>query len=164
MKAIFITIKDILPNGKIPRTTAQGKRQNRRTGRYYDSPEIAKARDMFMKAFVLARMAEKITEPYEGPVQLSVDFEYKARRKKDINTPKLTRPDCDNHVKLLQDCMTKAKIIKDDNQIFSLLVTKTWRAEERIVIKVFFGGAANYNGHCIAPERKDEDMWEDEEK
>lgn len=132
---IDIVLED-LPGGKIPRTTAQQKRYNRKTGVYFDSDAIAAARFYYEQRFIRARVKANMSAPIETPVRLGVYMGYKAKRKKDIGQPKTTRPDNDNIVKLIQDCLMSAGIIKDDSIIYDLRVLKKWTATEYIYINI----------------------------
>lgn len=132
---INVEINDF-PNGKIPRTTAQQKRYNAKTGIYFDSPELASARMIYLRKFYEARQKAGIIIPMESPVVLDVFFHFKAKRKKDVGQPKLTRPDLDNMVKLIADCITKAGIIRDDSQIFDLHLVKRYDNNEFVEVKI----------------------------
>lgn len=68
---INVEINDF-PNGKIPRTTAQQKRYNAKTGIYFDSPELAAARMIYLRKFYEARQNAGIISPMESPVVLDV--------------------------------------------------------------------------------------------
>ena len=133
---IILTEKE-LPDGKIPAGTAQYKRINMKTGRFYDSPNIAKARRFYNFHFSLAKVRAGIKEPIHDPISLAIDFEYKAPRKMDINAPKQTRPDLDNAVKLIQDCLMSSGLIQDDSLIFAIHISKTYRAKERVKVKIY---------------------------
>ena len=133
---ILILDEDDLPGGKIPQGTAQQKRYNSRTGRYFDSDNIARARNFFMAHFKKMRFLNEIDEPFKGPTELRVTFVYKARTKKAMYSPKLTRPDLDNSVKLIADCIVNSGILFDDNQIFRESLLKMYGPKERIVIEI----------------------------
>ena len=48
--------------------------------------------------------------------------------------PKITKPDTDNMVKLLKDCLTKCSFWKDDAQVANETVVKVWTNSPGIVV------------------------------
>lgn len=80
--------------------------------------------------------------PFEGAVSLDVKWIYpwrKAEPKKNkTNGIKFCdkRPDCDNILKLLQDCMTRLGFWNDDSQIASLKMEKYWGDKPGIYIRI----------------------------
>ena len=140
MKQIDIELtENMLPNGKIPAGTAQQKRMNRKTGVYYDSANIAAARRFYTLYINMEKLKNRIDEPFTGPVAVAIAFHYKAHKKSEIGQPRTKRPDLDNSVKLIIDCMMKCRLIKDDSQIFILNVSKSWRSSEKIRIRITMG-------------------------
>lgn len=130
-----ITLTDF-PRGKIPRTTAQQKRYNSRTGCFFGSEALNAARYYYESRLCIQRRGHGVKDPFCGPVKLFVRFNFKAARKKDIGKPKTTRPDCDNAVKLIQDCLMSAGWISDDSQIYQLTVAKYWSDSESVYINL----------------------------
>ena len=140
MKRIDVNLtENVLPLGRIPTGTAQQKRMNRKTGAFFNSNNIASAKMFYTFYINMEKLKAKIDEPFTGPVAVSIDFHYKAQRKKDIGTPRTKRPDLDNAVKLIIDCMMKCGLIKDDSQIFILNISKSWRSSESVRIVVTMG-------------------------
>ena len=78
----------------------------------------------------------KPKKPISGPVQLKVMWGFKARKKKDLFTYKITRPDTDNMQKTLKDVMTEMKYWIDDAQVVYETCKKLWVDEPGIVIKI----------------------------
>ena len=65
--------------------------------------------------------------PLTGPVRLSVWWHFGTPdRKKQDAYWKVTRPDTDNMIKLLKDCLTQVGFWKDDSQVASECLHKTW--------------------------------------
>lgn len=124
------------PRGKIPRTTAQQKRYNSKTGCFFDSDSMTAAKFYYNSRFCRKRVEMHLSEPLADPVRLTVVFNFKAPRKKDIGKPKPTRPDCDNAVKMIQDCLMSAGILKDDSLIYDLRVAKFWAVSESVFVRV----------------------------
>ena len=82
-------------------------------------------------------------EAFSGPLALTVSWCYpwrksesKKNRTKGIKACD-TRPDCDNLLKLLQDCLTRLSFWNDDSQVAQLHFYKWWGDEPgiRIVIE-----------------------------
>ena len=75
-------------------------------------------------------------EPFAGPISLDVTFHFRAKRKKDYGTWKITRPDTDNMVKTLKDVMTRMGFWGDDSQIAFEICKKLYVDEPGIRIIV----------------------------
>ena len=71
------------------------------------------------------RMSVKWVYPYRSA-------EPKKNRTQDI--PCTTRPDCDNLIKGLCDCMTRLGFWADDSQVYDVRFTKLYGAQPRIEI------------------------------
>ena len=71
-------------------------------------------------------------QAFEGPIELHVSWNYPWRKSEPKKNrargmkPCDTRPDCDNLLKLLQDCMTRLGFWNDDSQIAQLHFYKWW--------------------------------------
>lgn len=121
---------------KIPSVTSQQKRVCMIGGKphHYDGARLKAAR----QEYTLRLLPHKPKEPIAAgiPVKLAVRFVYKARRKKDIGTWKTTRPDTDNMIKLLKDCMTAAGFWHDDAQVVCEHTEKQFGEVEGIYLTV----------------------------
>lgn len=107
---------------QIPKGTSQMKRVNHRSGRFFEGKELQEARAAYE-----ARLREHAPDhPLEGPVKVVIAFNYFVKNKKLRGTPKTSRPDCDNLVKLVLDVMTKLGYWYDDSQITELTIAKNW--------------------------------------
>lgn len=122
-------IEFIIP-GEPPTVTAQQKGQNRRTWKYYKPPELRDAEQKYMAYAYQARPAK----PFTGSVKLMVVFGFTATGKHKPGDPKITKPDTDNMVKLLKDCLTKCGFWKDDAQVAHETVVKVWTDSPGIVV------------------------------
>jgi len=111
---------------QIPQATAQMKRVNHYTGAFFESPELRRAR----RTYITLIRGSRPAKPIEGAVSVLVRFKYSTKTKKNRGKWKTTRPDCDNLVKLLLDCMTYTMFWKDDAQIVRLQVEKKWTDRE----------------------------------
>ena len=77
----------------------------------------------------------------EGAVIFSVEFRFPATKPHKDGDPKITRPDTDNMVKLLKDCMTRLGFWTDDAQVCMETVRKSYAAEPGVRIIVSKWGA-----------------------
>lgn len=118
---------------RIPRTTHQQKRVNFQTGQFYEDSKLSSAREQFLWAL----KAYAPAEPLEPPIYLRVFWKFYTKDKKKRNKFKTTRPDLDNHQKLLQDCMTRLGYWQDDSQIAHLVIKKLWSDVEGIAIECY---------------------------
>ena len=67
--------------------------------------------------------------PMEGPLLLEVEWGFPCKKKAAGGTWKITRPDTDNMIKLLKDCMTRLGYWHDDSQVCKEILTKRWSAD-----------------------------------
>ena len=102
-----------------PTMTHQEKKVtvNPRTGRprFYEPLELKAVRQLFLDSVYKFRPAD----PLEGPVELTTIWAWPATPDHPENTYKTSRPDTDNMVKLLKDCLTQARFWKADAQVAS---------------------------------------------
>ncbi len=114
----MIFFMDIIP----PRATHQEKRSVVLNGKkiFYDPPKVKEARDLYMTAL----LPHRPNKPYEGAVRLETVWSFPRGRHK--AGPKTTKPDCDNMIKLLKDCMTYAGFWKDDALVACEVTEKMW--------------------------------------
>ena len=117
----------ILTMEQIPKGTAQQKRYNGRTRTYFKSQRLQQTEDFYLNEL----RSYAPTSPITGAVSLSIDFDYFTPTKKRRGKWKTTRPDCDNLVKILIDCMTKLGFWLDDAQVARLVVNKRYAEGEQ---------------------------------
>ena len=89
---------------------------------------------MARKELMARLMPYRPKEPLKGPIKLSTLWRFKAQRKKQDGTPKTTKPDTDNMIKLLKDCMTQCGFWVDDAQIYDETTIKIWSTSPGISI------------------------------
>lgn len=106
--------------GQPPTVTAQQKGRSS-AGVWYKPPKLKEAEDKYLWELKQHRP----DKPLEGPLGLSATFRYQSKTKRK-ETWKTTRPDTDNMIKLLKDCMTKTGFWNDDAQICCEIVRKMW--------------------------------------
>ena len=75
-------------------------------------------------------------EPIMGPVHLRIDFFFGTSDVKKQGCWKVTRPDTDNLIKLMKDCMTEAGFWRDDSQVCMEVVSKTWVPEDEACTRI----------------------------
>ena len=116
---------------RIPNVTHQKKKIALRNGKpiVYEPYELKDARSKFL-GFLEKHRPD---EPLHGPVQLVTKWQYADRRKKGWKT---TKPDTDNMIKLLKDCMTKEGYWIDDAQVASETIQKFYGEPEGILVRV----------------------------
>lgn len=120
-----------IPMESPPTATHQMKKVNFKTKSFYEPKEVKEARRNFIEMLYPHRPSS----PIMGPVQLTTKWCYPPGVH---NAPsyKTTKPDTDNMIKLLKDCMTKLGFWKDDAQVASEITEKFWATPTGIYIKV----------------------------
>lgn len=105
---------------QIPSMTAQQKGINFDARKVYTKKELLAIKQKYL-AYLAPHRPE---QPIKGPICLNVDFCYPAGKTHQDGEWKKTKPDTDNAVKLLKDCMTQAGFWKDDSQVALETVAK----------------------------------------
>ena len=122
---------EIFIPGKPPTATSQQKGRSA-SGVWYKPAKLKAAEDYYLWGLKSYRPAE----PLEGAVILSVEFRFPATKPHKDGDPKITRPDTDNMIKLLKDCMTKLGFWVDDAQVCMETVRKSYATEPGVKIIV----------------------------
>jgi Holliday junction resolvase RusA-like endonuclease len=122
-----------------PKTTSQMKRAvwTKAGPRFFKSKDQQEAEHTYLSLLAPYRPAV----PLEGAVALDVTFTWPhlagtPKRLRDTVQPKTTRPDADNIVKALQDCLVRLRFLKDDGQIARLSLTKYHGPEAHVGVRV----------------------------
>ena len=97
---------------------------------FYEKSEVKTARQMF----TLELKPHAPEKPSDKPIKLTVWFAFDTKNKKLWGQYKPTRPDTDNSLKLLKDCMT-GLFFKDDSQVVEETVIKTYAEKATIMIR-----------------------------
>ena len=128
MKSLLFRL-DIDP----PRTTAQEKGVTviRGIPRFYEKQEVKQARYYLESA--LAPWKPK--RPLEGALSVNMVWDYPHKGRHKDKEPKTTKPDIDNMVKLMLDCMT-GTFWQDDRQIVKLTIEKRWNEKGAIGVLI----------------------------
>jgi len=130
----------------IPPTVTQQEHKvavNRKSGRvvFYDPPELKAARSRFMDQ--VGRYAPEA--PLDGALQLITKWIWPMDQERqemlavvdpDRFAWKTTKPDTDNLIKLLKDCMTRTGFWKDDAQVASEVTEKFLANRPGIYVKI----------------------------
>lgn len=130
----------------IPPTVTQQEHKvavNRKSGRvvFYDPPELKAARSRFMDQ--VGRYAPDA--PLDGALQLITKWIWPMDQERqemlsvvdpDRFAWKTTKPDTDNLIKLLKDCMTRTGFWKDDAQVASEVTEKFLANRPGIYVKI----------------------------
>lgn len=117
---------------KLPTKTFQAKKITVRNGKavIYTPPELKEIQSKYIAH--LSKYAPK--KPLEGAVQLSTIWCFPEDKHRTNGNYKITKPDTDNLVKMLKDCMTQCGFWKDDAQVAVELITKRYNEVEGILI------------------------------
>lgn len=126
-------ISFFIPLKNIPTVTHQQKRVTTKKGKpqFYDSEKLKDARSLFTAHLGQHAPKEKMT----GPIRLVTKWCW-PRGKCNNGAYKTTKPDTDNMIKLLKDCMTDVGFWKDDCQVASEITEKFWADVPGIYVHV----------------------------
>lgn len=123
------------PMEKIPTATHQGKKvQVRKNGKpiFYEPDAQNNARGMFM-----ARLGSVKPEiPFDGPLSLLIKWAFPSNAKHPAGKWKITKPDTDNLIKMIKDCMTACHYWHDDAQVAQERSEKFYWSPPGIYIKI----------------------------
>lgn len=121
----------------MPKGTAQMKGEAvryRRDGsayiQHYRTDNVQNFRDSLILRMKRYAPKERMT----GPIKLEIYVHSDTKTRSKWGKYKVTRPDCDNFVKEIQDVMTKLKFWKDDAQVVDLRVVKIYSEKASIFI------------------------------
>lgn len=120
---------------RIPSATHQEKHVAVKNGKphFYEPANVRDARASYMAHF--GQHAPK--QPMEGALCLCVAFEYHKDMASDQIEWKTTKPDTDNMIKMVKDCMTQLGYWHDDAQVCLENIQKLYhKYQEGIYVKV----------------------------
>lgn len=117
-----------------PTVTHQEKQVRVLNGKpvFYEPAELKAARQKLLDT-VGQHSPER---PLTGAVQLLTKWIWQAETTHEDGEYKTTKPDTDNMIKLLKDCMTKAGFWKDDAQVASEITEKFFGLHPGIYVVV----------------------------
>lgn len=107
-----------------PTVTHQEKRIAHRGGKtvVYEDERLADAREK-LRAHLAKHRPDK---PFDGAVRLVTKWCYPTGGKHQSGEWKTTKPDTDNMIKLLKDCMAQEGFFKNDAIVASEITEKFW--------------------------------------
>lgn len=106
----------------------------------YRDTRLQRARDRMIQEMM--RFAPD--QPLKGPLQLQVVWYFGTKDKKKIRAIwKTTRPDTDNMLKGLKDCLAECGYCEDDAQIAHEILTKRWALPEDAKIVIWLEELTN---------------------
>ena len=127
MKGQFFMHFETMPKG-----TAQQKGVYVRNGRpyFYTKDKVENAKALFMRQLIPNRPKA----PAQGPIMLKVTFYFDVKNRSLWGKLKTTKPDTDNYLKLLKDCMTEAGFWTDDALVVDEHVKKYYAEKATIAV------------------------------
>lgn len=127
MKGQFFMHFETMPKG-----TAQQKGVYVRNGRpyFYTKDKVENAKALFMRQLIPNRPKA----PAQGPIMLNVTFYFDVKNRTLWGKLKTTKPDTDNYLKLLKDCMTEAGFWTDDALVVDEHVKKYYAEKATIAV------------------------------
>ena len=134
MVRILLKTVDEFFMAMVPPTVTHQEKQVRVAGGkpvFYEPPELKAARQK-----LVAYLGQHVPdEPYHCGVRLITKWCFPRGKHLD-GTYRLSKPDTDNLVKMLKDCMTQCAYWKDDAQVAVEIITKRYNDVEGILICV----------------------------
>lgn len=129
-----MTTEFFMPMKKIPTTTHQQKKISTRGVKpvVYEPEQLKTARVKFMACLSKHVPAKK----YTGAVRLVVKWCFPITGNHKDGEYKTTRPDTDNLIKLLKDCMTKLQFWTDDAIVASEINEKFYAVLPGVYIRI----------------------------
>ena len=115
-----------------PTITHQEKKVHVVNGKpvFYEPNDLKQARQKLTSYLV-----PNAKQTYTGKLRLTVVWHFRGNER-NHGQPRTTKPDLDNLMKLLQDCMTACKFWIDDAQIVGLMTEKYWSVDPGIYIRI----------------------------
>lgn len=106
--------------------------------KHYEKPEISRQREEYRQAIrAFLRVFREKPPRIRGPVKLSVAFYFQTVDRPKWGSYKITKPDCDNAVKLLQDCLADEHFFDvGDQQIAEISISKFWSDRAKVSIDI----------------------------
>lgn len=127
-------IEFFIPMKKIPTVTHQQKKWTVRNGKpqSYEPEKLKETRAMFME--LLAPYVPE--EPMDGPLRLTTKWLFPKIKGTTNGQYKHTKPDTDNLVKLLKDCMERTGFYVNDSRVASEIIEKFWADTVGIYVRL----------------------------
>lgn len=129
-----MTTEFFVPLKKVPTITHQQKQVTVVNGKpmFYEPAELKTAR-----AKLMAYLGQHVPERrYTVAVRLVTKWCFPLSARHQDGEYKTTKPDIDNSLKLMLDCMTELGFWKDDSLVVSLIAEKFWAKISGIYIRI----------------------------
>lgn len=127
-----MSISFFLPMKTIPTVTSQEKGVNFSEHRIYTKPEVLEVKQKYTSLLAPHRPEQSM----RGPVRLEVVWCFPPQERAPAGTYKASKPDTDNMIKLLKDCMTELGFWLDDAQVAVEYLSKGYDNPSGIFIEV----------------------------
>ena len=116
----------------MPKGTAQQKGVYVINGKphFYTKDKIKTAESLFLSELIPNRPKK----PSSKPIKLTATFYFDVKNRSLWGKPKPTKPDTENYLKLLKDCMTRAGFWIDDAQIVDEHTQKYYAEKATIAV------------------------------
>lgn len=127
-------IRFFLPMKKIPTVTHQQKKVHVLHGKpqFYEPAKLKEVRAMFMDQL----LPYKPPKPLDGPLRLTTKWLFPMIKGVESGQYKHTKPDTDNLIKLLKDCMERTGFYVNDSRVASEVNEKFWSDITGIYVKL----------------------------
>lgn len=134
---------------------------SQKKGRMVNVPRLADSRELADAKRMLdsLMLPHRLKQPISGPVSLTIEFTWPwrtsdtKRARAAGRQPKVTRPDCGNTAKTLEDRLVAMGFLEDDAQVVRLIVCKWVGATPgiRVAIVPFVDSLLPWEGSYAAP-------------
>lgn len=127
-------VQFFVPLKKLPTVTHQEKKVHVVKGKpvFYEPDDLKKARALYMGMLSEFKPKQKL----RGAIRLTLKFLYYRGKSHHDGEYKVTKPDLDNNIKLIQDCLTKLEFWEDDRFVASLIIEKFWAEVPGIFVRI----------------------------
>ena len=128
-----------------PKHTAQGSStilKNFKTGKFFIGKKSNSKAIQTKNELMWLLMTHRPQKPLEGPLEIKIRWVYpfrKSETKKNIARGEIwcqTKSDCDNLVKMFNDCLTRLNFWHDDAQVAVLHFEKLYSNTPRIEVSI----------------------------
>lgn len=125
----------------VPPTTTHHRKRIVKIGKFSrlaDKPELIAAKAMLDELLLPYQPPAPVTGPYT--LSLEFTWPWRASESKRVRArgriPHVSRPDCSNLTKTIEDRLVALRFIEDDNAVVDLHVSKWWGTEPGIEVQI----------------------------
>lgn len=116
---------------------AQSRARVTNNGTYSSASKSLRGWRARIEGEILLAMRRTHRQPLEGPIRLVLKFQLPTTKAERWGQWCDHKPDCDNLAKAVMDCMEKAGLFKDDQQVCVSITSKQWSAPGEAGVYVF---------------------------